>query len=177
MLLLFLGLHLLGYGHSATLSGIIWLYKVTLCHLVKVKQPNSNDTVSRKCNLWWSIKPTPGSFQGSTCPSLQLSMEGTQTLPHSGGVTVTENVKDVHGRARGRVEGQRWWTCGAKQNKGESRNCGRTTEQWASPPPTQDESAISAISRENGKLWSSSQAQGSEMQAKSSLFKQNMNFF
>lgn len=76
-------------------------------------------------------------------PGFHLSQPSTVSggdsnfLPHSGGVTVAENVKDVHEWQK-RVEGQRWWaTCGAKQKKGESRELRKNYENSRHPhhPP------------------------------------------
>lgn len=148
--------------------------------------PKSNDTASRNWPLIAitcdEVQISPDSVQVSrtvysvTCPNLQLSKEGFQTVLLSGRIILKEGERRFPLECKGGEGGTEMNEWGQARMKGKSRSWGNTPEEkWHSRSPP-EVSVWSQQFPENGRLWSSSwQAQDSEMQVKSSLFKQNVN--
>lgn len=171
MLLLFLPrTYLLGHRHSGTPT------------LPKVKWHCFQELAPHCYNLWWSTNQPPDSVQVSrtlysvTCPNLQLSKEGFQTVLLSGRIILKECERRFPLECKSGEGGTEMNEWGQARMKGKSRSWGNTPEEKWHPRSPLEVSLWSQQFPENGRLWSSSwQAQDSEMQVKSSLFKQNMN--
>lgn len=158
-----------------------WHPNLAQSQMTKVKGHCFQELAPHCCNLWWSTNQPPSQFRlpelySVTCPNLQLSKEGFQTVLHSGRIILKECERRFPlecKRGEGGTEMSEW---GQDWIIGKSRSWGNTPEEKWHPHSPPAVSLWSPQFPENGKLWSSSrQAQDSEMQVKPSLLKQNMN--